>query len=166
MLEAIALVPGVHGWFVGSGPSKGELKVRASQPDLVGRVHFLDSQPPSSLCEVMNSFNVLCLPSRTASNWKEQFGRVLAEAGACEIPVIGSDSGAIPDVIGNAGLVFPEQNPQAMAKCIEMLAIDPRLCVELGKVGRSQAIHKYSWERVAEQYNEILIDLADGKYDR
>jgi glycosyltransferase involved in cell wall biosynthesis len=166
MLEAVALVPGVHGWLVGSGPFKGELKVRASQPDLVGRVHFLGSQPPSSLCEVMNSFNVLCLPSRTAPNWKEQFGRVLAEAGACEIPVIGSDSGAIPDVIGNAGLVFPEQNSQAMAKCIELLASDPNLCANLGKVGRSQAITKYSWERVAEQYNEILIDLADGKYDR
>jgi glycosyltransferase involved in cell wall biosynthesis len=91
---------------------------------------------------------------------------VLAEAGACEIPVIGSDSGAIPDVIGNAGLVFPELNPQAMAKCIEHLASDPKLCVQLGKVGRSQAIHKYSWERVAEQYNEILIDLAGSKYDR
>ena len=65
-----------------------------------------------------------------------------------------------------AGLVFREQNPQAMAKCIELHASDPKLCEELGKVGRSQAIHKYSWGRVAEQYNEILIDLADGKCDQ
>jgi glycosyltransferase involved in cell wall biosynthesis len=64
------------------------------------------------------------------------------------------------------GLVNPEQNPQAMAKCIELLASDPNLCVNLGKIGRARAINKYSWERVAEQYNEILIDLAERKYDR
>ncbi len=53
-----------------------------------------------------------------------------------------------------------------MATCIELLASDPKLCLELGKSGRLQAINKYSWERVAEQYNDILIDLADGQYDR
>ena len=48
------------------------------------------------------------LPSLTRPNWKEQFGRVLIEAMASGVPVIGSDSGAIPDVIGQAGLIFPE----------------------------------------------------------
>ena len=43
------------------------------------------------------------MPSRTLPNWKEQFGRVIIEAMACGVPVVGSDSGAIPDVIGDAG---------------------------------------------------------------
>ena len=42
--------------------------------------------------------------------WKEQFGHVIIEAMACKVPVIGSDSGEIPHVIGDAGLIFPEGN--------------------------------------------------------
>jgi len=48
----------------------------------------------------MNSLDVLVLPSRSRSFWKEQFGRVLIEAMACGVPVIGSSSGEIPNVIG------------------------------------------------------------------
>jgi glycosyltransferase involved in cell wall biosynthesis len=163
LLDATALVPNVHTWLVGSGSHKGELKVRASQPDLVGRVHFLGAQPPNSLCELMNAFDVFVLPSRTAPNWKEQFGRVLAEAGACGIPVIGSDSGAIPDVVGNAGLIYPECQPAELAKSITMLRDSPELRSTFGEAGRKQAIEKYSWERVASDYLHIFKTLTHNE---
>lgn len=162
MLEAIARVPNAHGWLVGGGPQKAALLVRASQSDLVGRIHFLDNQSPAALCEVMNTFDVLILPSRTAKHWKEQFGRVLAEAGACEVAVIGSDSGAIPDVVGNGGLVFPEGNVEELARCIQLLAADPDLTERLGKAGREQALVKYAWETVAAQYLNIITEMVQN----
>jgi glycosyltransferase involved in cell wall biosynthesis len=103
----------------------------------------------------MNAIDVLALPSRTTASWKEQFGRVLIEANACATPVIGSDSGAIPDVIGQGGLVVPEQNPRALADAIESLAREPERARAMGMAGRAQAEAKYTWGRVAEQMHGI-----------
>ena len=94
--------------FAGEGAAREELQTRAQQMGLADRVLFLPPRPQRELPAVMNAIDVLVLPSRTTPSWKEQFGRVLIEAHACGVPTIGSSSGAIPDVIENAGLVFPE----------------------------------------------------------
>ena len=63
------------------------------------------------------------MPSRTTVSWKEQFGRVLMEAMLCGTPVAGSDFGAIPVVVGNPEMIFPESNPTAMARTIELACL-------------------------------------------
>ena len=80
--------------------------------------------------------SVLVLPSLTTARWKEQFGRVLIEAMALGVPVIGSDSGEIPWVIGDAGLVFPEGNSAVLRERLRALFHDERLLQELGKFYR------------------------------
>ena len=77
------------------------------------------------LPQVMNALDTLVLPSRTTPRWKEQFGRVIIEAQACERPVVGSASGAIPEVIGEAGLVFPERDAKALAGALLELPRGP-----------------------------------------
>ena len=110
----------------------------------------------------MNALDVLVLPSRTTPRWKEQFGRVIIEANACETPVIGSDSGAIPEVIGDAGLVFPERNAEALAAAFKALHADPARARAMGKAGRKQAEERYNWTRVAERMHGIYTTvLAD-----
>ena len=104
--------------------------------------------------------DVLALPSRTVPKWKEQFGRVIIEAHACAIPVIGSLSGAIPEVIGGGGLTFAERNPKALAATILRLAADPALGIRMGAVGRQQVEEHYTWQRVAEQMYNIYNRLA------
>ena len=69
----------------------------------------------------MRRFDVLVGPSLTTPRWKEQFGRMLVEAMACGVPVIGSDSGEIPHVIGDAGIVVPEGDRVALCAAIARL---------------------------------------------
>ena len=124
----------------------------------------MESRPLEQLPEVMNGLDCLVLPSRTTDRWKEQFGRVLIEAGACGVPVVGSDSGAISSVIGDAGLVVPERNPRELAAAIEMLRVDADLRTRMGQAGRRQAVEQYSWQRVAERMEEIYrrVSKAEG----
>ena len=88
--------------------------------------------------DVYPDFDMLVLPSLTRPNWKEQFGRVLIEAMACGVPVIGSDSGEIPNVIGDAGLIFPEGNIPALRDSIAGLLVDPAAYARYALAGRSR----------------------------
>ncbi len=164
LLNAVGVSdPKVHCWLVGGGPQKDDLAARAKQSDLEGRVHFLPNQSHTALAEIMSAFDVFALPSRTVGNWKEQFGRVIAEAGAAGISVIGSDSGAIPDVIGDAGIVFPEGDEKAIAAAIKTLHEQPALRTQYGANGRRRAEELYSWQPVAQQYSDLLLYLTGLK---
>jgi glycosyltransferase involved in cell wall biosynthesis len=102
----------------------------------------------------MNGIDALVLPSRTVPTWKEQFGRVIIEAHACGTPVIGSDSGAIPEVVGEGGVIFAEGNVAQLAETIASLAASPELIHKLGHTGKEQVHERYTWQKVAEQmYN-------------
>lgn len=141
--------------LVGSGDQHQPLLDRAAALDCADRVQILPGRPLDQLPQLMNALDVLVLPSRTTARWKEQFGRVIIEAGACQTPVIGSDSGAIPEVVGTAGLIFPEGQPLALAASIQHLHGDPKLCRDLGLQGRAQVEARYTWQRVAEQMHAI-----------
>ncbi|HEX4714136.1 MAG TPA: glycosyltransferase, partial [Ktedonobacteraceae bacterium] len=123
-------------------------------------VHIRPSVPTYEVPRVFEAFDVHVLPSRTFPNWKEQFGRTLAEAMACETPVIGSDSGEIPHVIGDAGLVFPEGNAQELAARVRQLLDDPDFYARLAARGRQRVLENYTQERIAQQtfavYQEML----------
>ena len=109
---------------------------------------------------VMNALDVLLLVSRTTSTWKEQFGRVIIEAHACETPVIGSDSGAIPEVIGQGGLTVREGNSADIAAAITRLKDHPTLAREMGQLGRQQVEAHYTWKRVAERMSDIYLKVT------
>jgi glycosyltransferase involved in cell wall biosynthesis len=122
--------------------------------------------PPSSyegVAEVMNALDVLVLPSQSRSFWKEQFGHVLIEAMACGVPVIGSDSGAIPDVIGDGGLVFREGDSEQLCSlllsCMESESF--RCC--LGHRGLTRALDNFTNSIIADRTLQIYDRLRDRK---
>jgi len=116
MVNALEQTPAdVNLLFVGAGPYQPALEQRVRERGWEARVRFLPPRPLEQLPQVMNALDALVLPSRTTARWKEQFGRVLIEAQACQTPVIGSDSGAIPEVIGSAGMIVPEGSAEALA---------------------------------------------------
>jgi len=151
--------PEVNVVFAGSGPFQAQLERLVSLRNLGARVRFLSNRGREELPEVMSALDVLLLPSRTTSSWKEQFGRVIIEAHACGTPVIGSDSGAIPAVVGDGGLIVPEQNPAALAAAIAKLSLEPMLCAQMAAAGRRQTKQHYSWQQVAAVMRKIYLSL-------
>jgi glycosyltransferase involved in cell wall biosynthesis len=103
---------------------------------------------------------LLAAPSRTTSAWKEQFGRMLVEAMACGVPVAGSDSGEIPFVIGDAGLVLAEADPEAWTAAIESLLNDTARRRDYAARGLTRARERFAWPVIArahlDWFEEVL----------
>ena len=131
------------------GPQRAALAAQAEGLGIIERVRFCGQRPSSDMPAIFHRFDALALPSLTRPNWKEQFGRVLVEAMASGVPVIGSDSGAIPDVIGAAGLVTPEGDVPALADALARLQGDASLRARLGQAGRARVLERFTHAQVA-----------------
>jgi glycosyltransferase involved in cell wall biosynthesis len=146
--------------LVGRGPWGAPLLARLAQAGLSDRVTQHGHVPSEEMPAYLARMDALVLPSLTCPNWKEQFGRVLIEAMACQAPVIGSDSGEIPHVIGDAGLVFPEGDSSALRDCLSLLRDDPSLRRTLAVKGRERVLARYTQAHIAAQtvafYREVL----------
>ncbi len=103
--------------------------------------------------------DLLVFPSITLPDLKEQFGRVIIEAMACEVPVIGSDSGQIPSTIDKAGLIFKEKNIKDLKEKIEALIKNPNLRATLAKNGRKRVLENFSWKVIAEKQYQVYKEL-------
>ena len=161
LLRAAAALPDSN-WrllIVGGGPQHAELETLARQTGMSERVCLRDLVPSTEMPALYRELDALALPSLTRPNWKEQFGRVLIEAMSSGVPVVGSDSGAIPDVIGSAGLVFPEGDADALAAHLAQLQGSPELRVHLGQRGRARALACFTHQRVAEATVQVYRAL-------
>ncbi|MFH1895940.1 MAG: glycosyltransferase [bacterium] len=128
----------------------------AKRHKVLNRIQVVESKPHQELPQYLNQMDVFVLPSKTTPSWKEQFGRVLIEAMACGLPVIGSSSGAIPEVVGSAGLTFEENNPSDLAKKIKKLKDLPKLCQELSQKALKKATTFYTHKAVVDRLTSIL----------
>ncbi|AFY32805.1 hormogonium polysaccharide biosynthesis glycosyltransferase HpsO [Calothrix sp. PCC 7507] len=154
--------------LLGRGILQAELLKIATENNLKERVILIESVPHDAVANYINLMSTLVLPSETtynlktltATGWKEQFGHVLIEAMACKVPVIGSDSGEIPHVIGDAGLVFPEGNVQALANCLVQLMEKSEFAQRLSQMGYQKAISKYTNKALAQQQLEFYKELV------
>ena len=148
---------GVKLLVAGEGPDHGRLEALAQE--LQVQVTWLGRIESTRMNQVYSRMDLLVLPSITTPRWKEQFGRVLVEAMAHGVPVIGSSSGEIPNVIGDAGLLFPERDSVYLADCIKRITSDPLLQATLVDKGCLRARNLYGWDRVAEQLNELILAM-------
>ena len=155
-------------WMVlGQGPLKPVLIEYMAKAGMGDRLLCLDSVPHAEVPQYLNSMDTLLLPSETtaafttltSSGWKEQFGHVLIEAMACQVPVIGSDSGEIPHVIGAAGLVFPEGNAERLADCLREVMRSPTRKHELGQLGYQRVMTKYTNRALAKDLLSFYQEL-------
>ena len=152
LLRAASGLPAERCWrlyLVGSGPLEGHLRRLAAELDIGGHLRFEGQVPSTEMPARLRALDVLVLPSLTRPNWKEQFGRVLVEAMACGVPVIGSDCGEIPHVVGEAGLIFPEGDAKVLRDHLARLMVDASLCAELAAQGRARVLAHYTQAQVA-----------------
>jgi glycosyltransferase involved in cell wall biosynthesis len=148
---------------VGEGDFRGKGEELAQSLGVGSRIRWLPPVASLDVPDIMNAIDVLVLPSRTMSNWKEQFGRVLIEAMACETPTVGSSSGEIPTVIGDGGFVFPEGDVGALAKQLKCLFDSPQLRAEMGRKGRARVLSNFTQQKMAQELvNLCRIALTDS----
>lgn len=161
LLEALAGLKGA--WrlaIVGAGPERGRLEALARRVGAMERVSFEGALPSLQMPLLYRKLDVLVLPSRSRPNWIEQFGRVLVEAMACGVPVVGSSCGEIPHVVGDAGLIFPEGDVEALQGRLALLMENPALRAELAARGRERVLRCFTQDQVAARTVAVYRELA------
>lgn len=155
---------------VGDGPERPAFQKQLNELGLMDRAQFLGAISYDDVPEIFRQIDLFVMPTQTTSRIREQFGRVLVEAMASGVPVIGSTSGAIPEVIADAGLIVPEGDSKELAGAIERLLSNPDLRAHLARVGRERVELHYSWSQVADKtyefYRRILKSQAATSLDR
>ncbi len=161
LLRAIASMPetNVSLAIVGDGPDRTALEALARDLGLAGRTRFLPALPHGGVPAALACIDVLVLPSRPTPKWKEQFGRVLVEGMAAGCVVIGSSSGAIPEVLGEAGIVFHEEDSNDLARALGRALREPALAERLRIRGWARVRERYTWSAVAARVMEVYDRL-------
>ena len=148
--------------LLGSGPDQPRLASLARELGIATRVVFESWVASNEMPARLNQLDALVLASVTRPNWKEQFGRVLIEAMACQVPVVGSTCGEIPHLTGDAGLIFPEGDVAALAAHLAALQNNPAQRSELGARGRARVLAQYTQASIAAQtvavYRTLFLD--------
>jgi len=163
LVDAMPAVPGDWTLLVlGAGPERERVEARARQRGIADRVRIVPGVPHEEVPRWLGLLDVMVLPSRTTGKWKEQFGRVLTEAMACGVPVVGSSSGAIPEVIGDAGRIFPEGDSGLLGEILAELAGNAARRRRLAEAGHRRVLEHFTWEVVTRQWREIWDGLARG----
>jgi glycosyltransferase involved in cell wall biosynthesis len=160
LLRAVAELPGI--WrlqIAGEGPERPALERLAAELNIDDRVFFDGVIPSGQMPAYLGQLDVMVMPSRTLSNWKEQFGRTLVEAMACGVVVVGSDSGEIPNVIGDAGLIFPEDDAPALRAHLLALMTGRAPLEPLAEAGRQRVLANFTQQRIADQTAAIYREL-------
>ena len=152
LLDAVERSPRLHARIAGSGPLAASLAARARQRGIADRVTYVGVLPPAEVSAFYRSLDVLAVPSIPTARWTEQFGRVAVEAMASGVPVVSSDAGALPDVVGGAGIVVPHSDAAALADAL-LEAIGPR-GAELRTAGLVRA-SECTWDAVARDYLDL-----------
>jgi len=143
---------------IGDGVARAGLEARTSTWP-AGKATFTGAVPEAAVPDYLACMDALVLPSRTTASWAEQFGHVLIEAMAAGVPVVGSSSGAIPEVIGEAGLVFPEGDAAGLRAQLAALFDDPALRKRAVERGRARVERLYTNERIVRAQRAIYAQV-------
>lgn len=138
--------------IAGDGPQEAELKALAGELGIAGITEFPGRISQEECAEVYANLDAAVIPSVRY----ESFGVAAVEAQACGTPVIVSDAGGLMETAGEAGLVVPRQNAEAIADAVWRLYCDPELRKEMGEKGRKNVTEKYELNKCFEHIEVLL----------
>jgi phosphatidyl-myo-inositol dimannoside synthase len=161
LLEAAAQLkprfPDLKIVLAGDGFERPALARLAEDLGISGDVTFLGWVPNANLPPYYRAAAVSVIPSL-----EEGFGIPAAEAMGCEVAVVASDAGGLPEVVedGVTGLVVPRGDSAALAQAIGSLLTDPQRRQQMGQAGRARALRLFDWDRSAEQFEELYREVV------
>lgn len=137
--------------IIGEGTLKDEITNFAKKNSLEDKIITTGVIPHDEVKNYFQYIDVLVLPSITKKEWKEQFGHVIIEAFAYNVSVIGSSSGSIPEVIGEAGLIFNEGDDKDLSIKLQFLINDVELRKKLVLLGKKRVLENFTNEKIVER---------------
>lgn len=146
--------------IVGRPQSGGDTEALLKRLGLETRVQFVSGISTGELVRYYAAATIAVVPSLY-----EGFGLPAGEAMACGVPLISTDGGALVEIVGDAGVVVPAADSQALADAIASLLEDPERRAALADAGRQRIVDTFSWTLCAEQmvaYYRRVLAHADG----
>jgi len=144
-------------YIMGSGPYEKKIKTWAQEKGFADKVR-IQLLTHNEVSRVLPAVDILLAPSQTRKHWREQFGRMLVEAFASGVPILGSASGEIPYVLGEAGWVLPEDQSHPWAEAIDSLLDDREKWEGMRKTGLERA-QIFSTQACAQKYQKFFSSL-------
>jgi phosphatidylinositol alpha-1,6-mannosyltransferase len=164
LIEALPRIveraPNAHAILAGGGPEHEALAARASSLGVVNRISFLGNVPHTGMSDLYAASDVVTIPSRL-----EATSLAALEAAACGLPVVATRVGGLPEVVqdSHTGYLVAEDDSTGLADAISRLLIDTSLSHRLGTRARSVVLHKFSWDEIARQTEEVYSLAADRR---
>ena len=145
--------------LIGSGPLEGELAALAAKEP------WLTVRPPvpnDEVAEFLQGLDIYALPALILPDHQEHDAHALLQALSCGVASIGSRSGIIPEILAEGvGVLIEPGNEEELIAAVAALAADARLRAELSERGRTEAVDKYSLDRVAGRKAEHYYRMLD-----
>jgi len=154
--KVVEMNENVHLVMIGEGNLQNQVENEIRKLDLSEHVRFLGLVNHKELKLWYSAANALVLASQN-----EAFGMVLLEAMASGLPIIASSSGACPEVLGKAGLIFSQGDCEDLARKIMKLASDKELSRTLRNTGLRRVKKVFSWDDKVEKYWKLFREMAN-----
>jgi glycosyltransferase involved in cell wall biosynthesis len=142
--------------FIGDGPEQAGLKNLAANLGLSERIEFTGFLAGPALEAALNKIDVVLMPSI----WEETAGLSAIEHMMRGRLVIASDIGGLGEVVGDAGLLFPPGNVEALAQCMKSVMDHPESIARLGAAAHRRALQLFSEQRMVNDYLNLYIQVA------
>jgi glycosyltransferase involved in cell wall biosynthesis len=147
---------------VGTGPSQEELEGLAERLGISARVSWLGALGREAMNQVWPRLDCIAFPARTTPRWVATAARGALHAMANGVAVVGSDSGALPEIIGDTGRIVAEEDVPALAAALQELYADRAECERLGAAGRRRIMEEFSDGALAHKTLEFWKQLQSG----
>ena len=153
-------IPDIHLTILGKLNAEGETAQLVKSLELSPHLTFVNGIETEALVQLYAEASIVVVPSIY-----EGFGLPAGEAMSCAVPVISTTGGALPEVVGDAGILVPVRDPAAIAEAIIDLLNDDQKREALGEAGRARILKHFSWKVAAEQlvqhYQAIMTEAKD-----
>jgi glycosyltransferase involved in cell wall biosynthesis len=161
LIEAMALLsaefPDLRLIFIGKPNPGGPTDQRLEATGLKSRIEFHHGIEADAIADLYARASIAVVPSEY-----EGFGFPAAEAMACEVAVVSTSGGALPEVVGDAGIIVPCKDAQALAAGIRKLLVNPELRDRLAQEGRQRILQSFNWDKVAVQLTDYYHDIRQA----